>query len=630
MISIVLFWLTLFSVSCLVASYGKKVEKILPVTTMAGLVWLFLCGIIGSLNLGFYTIVFATVVAWILLGCRLVNGKDNRRVFRENCSGSVLAPIMLMFMFFLWCDWGMMAGNTSDEFTHWIYIVKEMVRLNKFGTVSDANAMFASYPPGLALIQYFLEKLNLLVSDNYFSEWRSFYAYHILMITMFFPFLQRGKKVFSIISMGICFLLPTCFYMTYHDLTPEPIIAVMTGCAFARIYIEKEKDMLYHLYICLICASLALMKDSGMLFAFFVCLAYFVDGMLFSNVKTGVRKWCRILVCFCFTIIPKVLWNIELTVTKANAQFPSTVDVSVLLDVLLGKDTSYRAVTWEKFVDSIFINIIYIQNPWTDSSALQPNWFSLSCFQLVFVFFVIWLIIIRLWTKKNGADEKKRLYALMGVFFALLVVYVLGVGVTYLTNFSEYEATILAGFSIYTQVPYLSCFVIIILVAIDILKDSKYDLRLGITVLFCIVMLISPKINAWNYVSREYVENSVSRREAYFDLCGKIAFTCTSDDKVCFINQEQWLYPYVAIRYEVRPVCLDLIGDFSTWYISETSTYYDEKTFFDSVSLKYDYLAIYKPDEFFVKMYSNLFEDEIEPNSLYRVNREKRIFEKIY
>ena len=98
-----------------------------------------------------------------------------------------------------------MAGNTSDEFTHWIYIVKEMVRLNKFGTVSDANAMFASYPPGLALIQYFLEKLNLLVSDNYFSEWRSFYAYHILMITMFFPFLQRGKKGVSIIILEICF-----------------------------------------------------------------------------------------------------------------------------------------------------------------------------------------------------------------------------------------------------------------------------------------------------------------------------------------------------------------------------------------------------------------------------------------
>jgi hypothetical protein len=599
----------------------------------------FVLGIFWGLDAAFWITIFLSILLYMLTTYVCVTSRNITTV-KNNIFNKSLIPIVTAIVSFLWCDLGMKGGNTSDDFTHWIYIVKEMVNLNDFGTNVKANAMFASYPPGMALFQYFICRLYKLTSTGGFSEWRCYFAYHILMISMFFPFLNEKKKVWTqLLTIGIFFLMPTAFYMSYYDLSIEPILAVMTGTVFARIILEKEKDWSYTIYVLMGCFVLTLMKDAGLVFSIFLVIAFILDRIMrCTSEKIDKKIIITSLFAWLSVIIPKLMWNVQLQITGVRRSFPQTVSLLTLFNVIIGKDMTYRRSVLKDFIKAIFSRTVLIDSPWSTSEIIQPKW-GVPYLYLALIFFVQLAALNLIYynantsTSSRGNTEYIRRKRLLTVFIGMFLTYVLGIGVAYISNFSETEAKMLAAFSRYIQVPFLFTYILIVLYALDIVADrmEEHKYALYFMVIFTIVSCIAPRQYAVDYVLHSYVEQSYARRQKYEYMSDLININCSSDDKICFIDQNAWLYPYVTIRFDVRPIYMGLIGKWSSWYISDGmfGSESDNVSGFLTALNGYDYLAIYQTDDFLIDTYSDIFDKPITPNSLWLINKNKGILEKI-
>ena len=508
-----------------------------------------------------------------------------------------------------------------------------MTRLNDFATNPAANAMFASYPPGMALFQYLLQRLFVLTNGaGDFCEWRCYYAYHVLLIGSCFPFLKRNGKIHqSLLVLVTFFLLPTAFYMAYYDLSIEIAIAVLTGSALARILLEREQDVAYSAYIFLSCAVVALLKDAGLLFAVFIGFSYVID-LLFRH-KTGFMEIVNdakrqvgivksILLTICSVAVPKLVWNIQLKITDTQLKFPQTVSIKTLLMVLIGRDESYRQGVMRSFIKALFQRSVLIDSPWSSSPLVQPAWkASYLCLALIFIMVLFALNKVYCSYVVHGSEKDESDYLrrkILTVIYTLLAaVYIIGIGAAYISNFSQHEAEILAAFSRYVQLPFLIFYIIIMLYLIKIGFCMRKWTSLICAGVCVTALCISPKIYVINYVDRTYVEQSYTRRQKYENLGNIIKNHCTADDRVCFIDQYSWLYPYVTIKFDVRPIDLGLVGNWSSWFLTEGYLQDNPEQLLDVLNENYDYLAIYQVDEYLVNTYSELFDSKVVGESLW-------------
>lgn len=162
----------------------QNILQIYPIVVLSLITVLFCGGIFFGLKISFWR----SVILLLLGPAILIVGGCNREQIKKTFLYSIreVCIILVTFSVFVYCDRGMLAGHTSDDFTHWIYVVREMVRFDDFGTNSSANCMFSSYPPGISVLQFFFIKLHMTVANGIFTEWRVFFAYHLLLASMLY------------------------------------------------------------------------------------------------------------------------------------------------------------------------------------------------------------------------------------------------------------------------------------------------------------------------------------------------------------------------------------------------------------------------------------------------------------
>lgn len=523
----------------------------------------------------------------------------------------------------------MLAGHTSDDFTHWIYVVREMVRFDDFGTNSSANCMFSSYPPGISVLQFFFIKLHMTVANGIFTEWRVFFAYHLLLASMLFPFL-REEDCFgiSILKIFILCTIPTLFYQTYSGLQPESLLGIMFGAGIGYIFLKKEKNFCYYLHIFLICFTLVLVKDSGLMLALFVASACVVDYYLRGSYKKQRRHVLVIGgIMLSGLIVPKIIWNWQIAKNQTEYAFCSGINLNKLADSFSDGQDSFAQTVVRNFLNAFVSNIPSVTSPWSYEPKINSNWFSLSFAAVFLVLLTLSFIILQAISRKECIDEVKESnirFTLMWIFWSEIILYIVGICIIYITNFSESEAIGLASFNRYMQVPYLAATIVIAVCAYELISYSSQRMYIGLIGMLTCVVIIAPKSYALSYLSRNEVKESQDRRSKYTSLIYEIYNNCTMDDKVLFIDQEQWLYPYVTINYAVRPVQLDLIDGWPNWNI--TSDLIDHDSFVDQV-MERDFVAIYHRDEYFIEEYSDLFSgqpEDVESFWLYKVDKSQK------
>lgn len=630
MISLLIWFALLSSGSILcTAVWGKRYEEVLPLTSSGIVLLLFLAGIMGNLFAGAVFVCAAGIGVIVFSGVWLVWKKDIRK-FMQNFFTPAFGIFAFLFIMACWLNLGKMACSW-DEFSHWADIVKVMTTLDDFGTNPESYSAFQSYPPAMSLFQYFLEKLYSWFGAGTFSEWRMYLAYQIFAFTFMLPFLKdlnRKKWGGGTAATLAFFLCPLVYYNTFYtQIYIDPFLGILSGAGLASVFVCKKRDALYTLRILFTCSVLVLSKDAGLFLAAVVACAYALDCCLGGKQSGGNRLWIKNCVCIIGAVLavmlPKQLWSWHLKVSGAQIAFARAVDIKKLVEIICNRETGYQRTVWEEFYRALFTKAIAIGN-----TGVTVN------YAVMFLISMLLLYGLVLWYKRSVdlyTGKGKLLFCMVCIQSA---VYTVGLCVTYIFKFGEYEAVRLASFERYMNIALLSVGVVITMlycIAMQRICKERAFMAFAIVV---VMLLISPGEYIYDYVSRNTVEESVQVRGYYEPLNGAIQEYVTPKSRIYFVSQGTTGFDYWVMRYNVRP---NTFNPNFTWSIGEpfyegdiwtrqiTAEQWQEELLED-----YDYVALYKVNDFFRSQFASLFAEaeDISENSVYRINKETGLLEK--
>lgn len=629
MITLLLWFLILSSGGALGAAiWKKKYEELLPITASVLVILLFLCGILGILKAGTVLVCILGAAVYGYAGIRMVR-KKNFGEFVKNFFSPGFFIFTILFLFICYFNFGKLA-DSWDEFSHWADIVKVMAALDTYGTNPEAYSLCQSYPPGMSLFQYFLQKLSAWTGGG-FTEWQLYVAYQVLVLIFMLPFvkdLHIKQPLAMLVSMAIIFICPLLFYQSiYAAMYIDPFLGVLSGTGLATVFLCRERDAFYSLRVLLTCTMLVLAKDAGMLFAVFLGGAYVLD-MLFigreeekAQERRKLQKYSGILYAILAIGVPKWLWSLHLKLTHAKRLFTKRIDVSQLMDVISGRDHTYRRWLWGEYYRKLITQTIFLGDTNIRLSYLMLLFLLLSLF-----------LILGLFYKKDEIYKKRSILLVwtIGVQFA---VYIIGLCVTYMFKFSEYEATNFASFDRYINIVFLAAWIVCAMVLVDLLQKVKKEQNVFAMGVLAVIVVISPMGQVYNYATRAAVTASIQARSAYAPMVQEIEEHVEERSRIYFISQEDNGFDYWVVRYSARPN----IFSSGNWSIGES--FYDGDVWTQDMTADewqavlldgYDYVALYRVNDYFLQNFSGLFEDEltIENNSLYKVNKESGLLER--
>ncbi len=623
MVSVVLF-LIISSGGVFCAANGRKrYEELLPISCSAIVIILFLCGLIKKLELGVYLIVCVSVLLYIAAVITIVKNKSIQ-TFIANCFTPAFICFAIFFVIAAVLNYGKLADGW-DEFSHWVDIVKAMTTLNDFGTNPNSASMFQSYPPGVALFQYFLQKINGMVTGEIFSEWRVYTAYQVFLIAFFLPFFNRLRYKnpgMIVITAATIFLTPmVCFPNLYTKVYIDPVLGILSATGLATVFLASKKDIFYSANILLTISMLVLAKDAGLLFAAFVAMAYMIDIIFGDRSKSTLRKTACIMSSVMALLIPKLLWNYNIESNHATVLFSAPIDFVDLFQVLTGRVSSYRTTTMKNFFHAITSSGIALGN-----TGISLNYVA---------FFAVIMCGIYLTCKayqKNGIFSKGKSALIIGITSVQTIVYVLGICVNYMYKFSEREAVRLASFSRYMKVSYVSIWMVLTILLLVYLQEHEEKSFMAV-ITFSVILCISPVKEVGDFFRREHVIQSKKIRAPYEEISDKIQQMVEPGSRIYIVSQEDNGFDYWILRFNARP---QTVSENYTWSLAEERAPNDHKTrvitaaeWREELCAGYDYVILYKMNDLFLNTYGGVFADResIVENALYRVNKESGLLE---
>ncbi|MDD6599664.1 MAG: hypothetical protein PUE98_04280 [Galactobacillus timonensis] len=647
MIGTIIFFLILCSGSVWGGSHRNwRFEEVLPVTCSCVVLFVFL------LSLVFHNLLIPLI---LLLAAAVFCYADALYFMRRNHKKEQFLNSFFTrgFFFFLTSyilaivfNYGRLATGW-DEFSHWMDIVKIMTQTNQYGSIENGS-LFPAYVPGMAIFQYLLEKLVLWFTPKRtifsFAEWAPYAAFQSFFIAQLLPWISSPKQ--SNGKTVICFLFllaaPLLFFQRVYQWTfIDPILSIVSGSAIAAVYYRKDDDPFLHdAWVLTSCAFLTLAKDAGMLFAAFTAIAWILQKCDQKNLKQRISA---LLLGAGFTFVPRLLWNLHLSQAGILSQSKAKIAISFpdFVSILQGTNPTYRQQVWSNYWSSFRMSGISTFRFGTLISDIQGvvgsesfigktagvigslGTLSISFSYQMILIIELLLMILLLWLahKKDllSARECRRSFLLIVL---LSVVYLVGLVISYLYNFSEQEALMVASFERYVNI-LCQCIAMFISISFVVLfLRNKLAFRYAFIPILAFLILL-PMDQVVYHLTRASVRSSYSAREGYESLSETIKNTADPDSRIyyiCLASGSGNLKDYLVFRYNVRPIQGNLDqdpyapdGEYGLGTPEEWMT---------ELERNYDYVAVYYADDVFTESYRDCFENqEILQNTLYSIDR---------
>ncbi len=620
------------------AFFHRRFEEVLPLQMMIMMSVLYISGLLDHLKAGVYAVIFVIAVLYIAAFIRVIRRKCYKE-FLENMVTPAFVVFLAVFFVFTYADAGKLA-HSWDEFTHWIDSVKAMTYVDDFITNPKANGYFQSYPPAMALLQYFFQQIYLFFHKGAeFNEWRMYLVFQLFGYSMILPFLAQEefkRPLKALCHAVLLVVLPLLFYNEYWTTAYiDPFIAILAGCAFARILYPKRDALLDGLYLSLLCMTLVLSKDAGLYFSVFAAIAYAVSYCIRNGIPAkspaGGRAAAKMLIplvpLIC-TVFAKWSWKMELFHTNAEISFGGKIDLlSYTSMFFLHNDSSYRQTVTDHFKDAFFDQKIKFALTGMEAS-----------YCVIFLLLLFGLAVLYC-KKRQLADIRDRRAACITLFiiFVQLVFYIYSLGAAYVSNFTEYEALNLASYQRYMNIAFLATAIAVIE---GIVHDSSALQKSGIMQCFAMVLILSfsPLGTVENYLSRDSVRQAKEIRDRYEPLHDLIRRYCsgTDEDRIYFISQADKGFDYWVTRFIARPN-----GFAGSWiwslgepqYEGDIWTYGECRNSDEWMDIlnegNYTHIALYRVNDYFKEHFSDVFSnpDVISDHTLYEKNPETGLFD---
>ena len=617
------------------ALFNWRFEETVQITACSIVLLLFLFGLFGWLLQGLFFVCFIIIASIVYAVIYILkNRKINDFVsvfFTPGFFVFLLVYIALVFLHF---------GRQPyqwDEFSHWASVVKCMVNIDSFITNPDTSQMmFRSYVPGMALFQYFLQKIIIFADPSVsFCEWALYFSYHIFAVSFFLPFLKKSHfQVFfsAAIVFFFIFLSPEIAFSEYYlsSIYIDPFVGLIAGAGAAYLFMNNNTDRITCLYILCTIAILVLSKDVGLMFAFFLAVIFLFQIFLFKEEGRNHRHNRPFLLSGCTiaaVVIPKVIWNIHLKAWHVTRSFSSPIKLGVLWNVLNGTDQTYRTTVLNNYKDFYF--------------HAKPiiSWFDIE-FTYPMLLIILAVILIAIYIISYSAcSGKERISGgiVIGVTLFQACFYAFGMLVVYLFRFPKSQALELASAYRYLEIPVLALQTMIVLILLEKLPAGlswRRAAAIGLVIAFLLPAF--PGENIKDFLTRASVHKSVEYRRGLDSYTERIVEKLQSPPSTIYIiAQKSDGYIYWALRYNLKP---NTVNE-KAWSISpDGSPLYEGDSYTKKKSPEdwkkelngYDYVILYEITEAFKDNYSDLFDQRyfIYPG-LYKVNHVTQLLEPV-
>ena len=558
MLSVIVFGLTLMACGVFAGVFFRRdFADTLPLSAMGLILVLYLAGFLGALKAGVFLILGLALLLYAISVPRLLKEKSAKQ-FLKNHFGAEGVYFIIIYVILVALNVGRLAWH-HDELSHWMTCVKAMTNIDDFAAnyaLSDAD--FASYPPAMALFQYFFQKLHEIFDGAaLFSEWRPYAAFQLFCCALFFPAVKRLKynKLWKPVLLAALLLIPLVFYPDFFAaVLIDPVLGVMAGAAFMYLFLCEDTPLPEKTaYLSMLCALLTLMKDAGIFFAVFAAAAFAASvliGLRKSNTPQGekprtaapLRSALTATIPLLSALAAKGSWKLILNRFATPLSFSAPLRLGEYLKIFFaGGDATWRGETVKLYKAALTNTGIYKIHEGITTSYL-----------LVLLLLLAALAVFTVLRARKSKNPGKTIF--LSIILALqTVTYTFFLGAVYISKFSEIEATELACFDRYVRIGILPLFLVLAVLALQCLQPLKNKWKVPLSAVLCAgVVLLCSFEWLWGFVSRKSVQDTVANREPYRAVQQTVETECSGHDEI-LIPDDLTIYERNMLRYLARP-----------------------------------------------------------------------------
>lgn len=645
----IIFILSIFSGSFLLRKkYSWRLEDGLPVTV--GLIVLieYIFGLFGGLFFGW---VICASLSLIIIGYVLISSLLNLGFWKNKFNGikdsinkisDIYEPIIifLLVVSLVFFSTRYMRLHNWDEFSHWGVVVKQMCLENKLGTRTSMHLIASNYPPGMSLFQYYYEGFYTITSKKFsFKDSGLYFSYIVMIMCYIVPLASKASRKYSCFMKAVVTVLflifPVIFFNDYfHSIYIDCFLGVMCGVGLAYISIDDTTLSIKSLlYISSVCFVVSISKSSGILFASVLFITYFVVVIKKHHFRD---IWKNVLILSFFSYLPYAAWNIETRLSNKGTINTTPIHLSSVIQVLTGKvDDNVKSII-SNMGKAIFgvsePSYVYLIG---DTNITVSYWILIL---IILLSLVCLSLLSKYYLKKNY--KNMIICSIMSV--SQWIIFYLGMMFTYIFEFGGELSGRLASYVRYVHTVYLGISILLITFFVYMIGEIS-TVRYKIIGNFLItgMLLVVP----WKYIYRSFsgleVRDSINYAAQYDDVINqinKLSQYWNENIRVYVICQDkrEWFSgaASLATYYGVLPNMANyeedafvLSNEVTGWFCAD----YTSAEWMDILVNRYDYVAIYQVDDYFIDTYQELFTDRdtITGHSIYYINKDKRILEKI-
>lgn len=522
--------------------------------------------------------------------------------------------VFLFFAIFMWWFNKDMVPTQWDEFSHWALTVKDIYCNDRLGTVAGAVTHYKSYPPAMALWQYFFLHLH----DTY-HDGLLYYAYNMFLVCLMLPLTQniRWKNCYlALAAIPVIFLSPYLFFAPF-DSIPWGNLYMERALTFAFAYIlfiyftaPAINSRLTAIQVAMGIAVLTLLKSTGSYLGGIALLVMFADAMIlnksFSFKLRIIVAVKHILPALLLCLLANESWSWHLNAMHVTSSWsigaPQIANLTALLSGT-GEAWMYR------FARSFFYFVF-------DSPTLEKGALVFSCMKQPFIWFGLMAVAVLLHRKQPQIIKRHlSMWLIICIGFGI---YLVSVYCTYIFFLGESETTIMASVHRYVATYWLGAFCFFIHYLFDRSIAADHALPRICIPAVCLALvcglaplhLVETDLTMGSTRCESYAEINaydLSERDCYSAL----SETLTTEDKV-FILTDDDLFWHLISQYELLPTrCngfIDLTAVITAQELSDILT-----------SNQYTHLWLHSATDVVIDNCSAMFEDGMEAQQLYTI-----------
>lgn len=607
--------------------FSKKIESCIVIDILFKMILMYIFGLFNLLYIGS----IITITISIILGIITLIKQRKNTEFKEKILTNGLGFFTIIYFAFMIFTY----GKTSwlwDEYSHWSLASKEMFYTNKL--LPESRILIVNYPPFPTILQYLFNK-----TIGIYSQGTEIFANYILGFSLLLPLFENvnaKSKMQNICIVIIILCIPAIFHsiIFYEGIYVDAILGLLIGYIFYQVYMQKDVKFL-KLSVLLAFIAMSLTKATGLYIALILICSYVLLAIIEIitkkyNIKkyiiTNKRKIISIIILIVILMLTALSWKIyskEMQTAIADFELyrkEESKEKNIGIIEATGSMVTTLLGSTEKSADYDQSNRLLFKELTTQYSLRAP-------IRITIMYIIILMVIASIVIYKFINIEEKSKYKNTIITILIgLILYIAFLQLAYLVKFGFQERLNHASLDRYINTYLLGFFILLVSIIIKkIVNTNKNQKHILAIFIMCILLITQiQQITDATIASGTY---NAQMRYDVKDMNKMSEFLNESledGERVYVVNQN----PNVSlketyIKYILAPKFKTQVNPRFDKELAERLDGDILEIWSKILSEKYDYIYIYKSDEYFEEMAKALFEGEIKENIIYKIEKQE-------